>query len=181
MPLLIPLLATEDDALKSEGLAALAHLLTPASFEAVNNYCQSTKNAQEKEPCEQAINDVLDKANLKWTDYIKKPSAERAALLKEIRNTNLTLKKGERVLTRKKLLDAINEWTINHRLDTKEYGWVEERHVLAAATADDIDLLLNAKASFYGRLSDECLYDVRRIDEIVKRLGRNRYAKIAAK
>ena len=41
----------------------------------------------------------------------------------------------------------------------------------------DIDLLLEAKASFYGRLSDECLYDVRRIDNVVKRLRRSRYRK----
>ena len=177
VPHLIPLLATEDDALKSEVLAALSHLLTPASFEAVNNYCQTTKNQQEKESCEQAIGGVLVKVNLKWADYIKKPLAEREAILREIRNADSTVKKGERVLTHKQLLDAINEWTINHRLDTKEYGWVEEKHVLAAATAADIDLLLNAKASFYGRLSDECLYDVRRIDEIVKRLGRSRYKK----
>ena len=177
VPFLIPLLATEDAALKSEVLAALAHLLTPASFEIVTNYCQTTKNPQEKEPCEQAIGGVLGKANLKWADYIKKPLAEREAVLRKVRNANLTLNKGERSLTHKQLLDAINEWTINHRLDTKEYGWVEAKHVLAAATAADIDLLLNAKASFYGRLSDECLYDVRRIDDVVKRLGRSRYRK----
>ncbi len=177
VPHLIPLMESEDAALKSEVLAALAHLLTPASFEAVNNYCQTTRNQQEKEPCEQAIGGVLGKANLKWADYIKKPLAEREAILREVRSTDLTVKKGERSLTYKQLLDAINKWTTNHRLDTKEYGWVEEKHVLAAATADDIDLLLNAKASFYGRLSDECLYDVRRIDDLVKRLGRSRYRK----
>lgn len=177
VPHLIPLLSTEDGALKSEVLATLAHLLTPASFEAVNNYCRTTKNPEEKEPCEQAIASVLKKANLGWADYIKKPLAEREAVLREIRDADLTLKKGERALTHKQLLDAINDWTSNHRLGTKEYGWVEEKHILAAATADDIDLLLAAKASFYGRLSDECLYDVRRIDDVVKRLGRSRYKK----
>lgn len=179
-PHLIPLLATADDALKSEVLAALARLLTPASFEAVTEYCQTTKNPQEKQPCEQTIGGVLVKANLKWADYIKKPLAERAAVLREIRNANLIVKKGERSLTHRQLLDAIKDWTINHRLDTKEYGWVEVKHVLAAATAADIDLLLAARASFYGRLSDECLYDVRRLDEIVKRLGRRRYEKNGA-
>lgn len=177
VPHLIRLLSTEDAALKSEVLAALAHLLTPASFEAVNNYCRTTKNQQEKEPCEQAIAGVLKKANLGWADYTKKPLAEREAILKEIKNTKFVLKKGERSLSHKQLLDAINDWTTNHRLDTKEYDWVEEKHILSAATADDIDLLLNAKASFYGRLSDECLYDVRRIDNVVKRLARSRYRK----
>ncbi len=55
------------------------------------------------------------------------------------------------------------------------YGRFEE-----SLTDEDIDLLLAARASFYGRLSDECLYDVRRIDDVVKRLGRSRYKKDGA-
>jgi hypothetical protein len=177
VPHLVPLLTTQNDALRREVLATLGHLMTPESFEAVNNYCQTTKNQQEKETCEQLINGVLGKANLKWADYINKTLVERTAILSGIRDANLTLKKADRVLTHKQLLEAINEWTSNHRLGTKEYGWVEARHILAVATADDIDLLLEAKASFYGRLSDECLYDVRRIDEVVKQLRRSRYRK----
>lgn len=177
VPHLIPLLTTQDDALRAEVLATLGHLLTPDSFEVLNKYCQTTKNPQEKELCERLTIRVLTKANLGWADYSKKTKEEREAILKEIRNTNLTLKKGDRTLTRQQLLAAINEWTSNHRLSTKEYGWVEAKHILAVAKVADIDLLLEAKASFYARLSDECLYDVRRIDNIVKRLRRSQYRK----
>ncbi len=177
VPLLIPLLAIEDADLKSEVLATLIHLLTPASFEAANNYCRNTKTPEEKEPCDRLIGGVFGKANIGWADYIKKSPAEKEAILNQVQNADSTLKKGERSLSRKQLLDVINNWTSNSRMDTKEYDWVEAKHILAVATAADIDSLLAARASFYGRLSDECLYDVRRIDELVKRLGRSRYKK----
>ena len=50
--------------------------------------------------------------------------------------------------------------------------------LLLAAVPDDIDLLLEVKAAVMMRLSDECLYEVARIDRTLRRLGRSRYRKV---
>src|SRR5262249_46242085 len=134
--------------------------LTPASFEALKKYAASTENPEEKALCEELINDIAK--NLP-SDYFKKPVKEREALLAEIRNSQYFLKRGEQILTRSQLLEAADEWMTNNRLDKGKYAWVEERHILSAATTNDIDLLLEIRASLYERLSDECLYEVRRL------------------
>jgi HEAT repeats len=174
VPYLIPLLETKDDHLRSEVIAALSHLLTPVSFEALKKQAATTVKPEEKALCEQFINDTAK--NLP-SDYFKKPVKEREALLAEARNSRYFLKRGEQTLTRSQLLEASNEWMSNNRLDKGKYAWVEEKHILSAATTNDIDLLLEIKASLYARLSDECLYEVRRLDEVVKQLGRSRYRK----
>jgi len=174
VPYLIPLLETKDDHLRSEVLAALSHLLTPVSIEALRKHAATTGNPEEKALCEQLINDIAK--NLP-SDYFKKPVKEREALLAEIRNSQYFLKRGEQILARSQLLEAADEWMTNNRLDKGKYAWVEERHILSAATTNDIDLLLEIRASLYERLSDECLYEVRRLDEVVKQLGRSRYRK----
>lgn len=57
------------------------------------------------------------------------------------------------------------------------YGWVEDRHVLAAATAADIPLLLDIQAVCFTRLSDKCLSEIRTLQELVQRLGRRQFRK----
>jgi hypothetical protein len=78
-------------------------------------------------------------------------------------------------LTHKELLKAAAEWKANHRITGGTYEWVEDRHVLAACTPAEIPLLLDVMAACYLRLSDECLYEVQMLQEIVKRIGRSRY------
>jgi len=174
VPYLIPLLETKDNQLRSEVIAALGHLLTPASFEALKKLAATTGNPEEKALCEQFINDTAE--NLP-SDYFKRRVKDREAVLAEIRNSKYFLKRGEQTLTRSQLLEAANEWITNSRLDKGKYVWIEEKHILSVATTNDIDLLLEIKASLYDRLSDECLYEVRRLDEVVKQLGRSRYRK----
>ncbi len=45
----------------------------------------------------------------------------------------------------------------------------------AAATADDLGLLLRVRGVVYGRLSDECLYEVNTLNRLISRLGRARF------
>ena len=59
-----------------------------------------------------------------------------------------------------------------------KYGWVEERHILSAATASDIPLLLEVKAALCARLSEETLFEIRRLNRVIERLGRSRYRKV---
>src|SRR5262245_27129080 len=128
VPNLIPLLKTKDDHLRSEVIAALSHLLTPASFEALKKYSATTGNPEEKESCERFIKDTAE--NLP-SDYLKKPVKERESVLAEIRNSKYFLKSGEQTLTRSQLLEAAKEWITNHRLDNGKYEWIEEKHILS--------------------------------------------------
>jgi len=51
------------------------------------------------------------------------------------------------------------------------------KQLLAASTVEDIPLLVALKSRLYHRLSDECLYEVQKIDHVILRLGRSRYRK----
>jgi hypothetical protein len=82
---------------------------------------------------------------------------------------------GDRKLTHKELLKAAAEVKANHRITGGAYEWVEDRHVLAACTPAEIPLLIDVMAACYFRLSDECLYEVQMLQEIVKRIVRARY------
>ena len=85
------------------------------------------------------------------------------------------MKKDDRKLTHSGFLKAAAGWIENNRISGGEYSWVEDRHVLSAATAEDIPLLLDVQAACYMRLSDECLYEVDVLQELVKRLSRRQY------
>ncbi|MEM7205980.1 MAG: hypothetical protein AAF628_37340 [Planctomycetota bacterium] len=50
-----------------------------------------------------------------------------------------------------------------------------QRELFAAATVEDLPLLLETRATFYRRLSDECLYDVATLSLIINHLARGRY------
>lgn len=63
------------------------------------------------------------------------------------------------------------------RITGGEYAWVESRHVLAAATDKDIELLLDVRGRVMQRISDECLSEVSILDDLIQRLGRSRYRK----
>jgi hypothetical protein len=91
------------------------------------------------------------------------------------RREKYELKPDDRKLTHKELLKAAAEWKVNLRITGGTYEWVEDRHVLAVSTPAEISLLLDVMAACYLRLSDECLYEVRMLKEIVKRIGRSRY------
>jgi hypothetical protein len=78
-------------------------------------------------------------------------------------------------LTHKDLLKAAAEWKANLHMTGGTYEWVENRRVLAVYTPAEIPLLMDVMAACYFRLSDECLYEVQILQDIVKRIGRSRY------
>jgi hypothetical protein len=65
----------------------------------------------------------------------------------------------------------------SHRLERPGGVKVEVGEILSAATPADIDLLLDVRGALYHRLSDECLYEVERVNAALRRLGRSRYRK----
>lgn len=172
VPLLIPLLETKDAKLEMETLAALTYLFTPASVEAIYKYFQ-TKSGQAE-----AISSSFDEIGFKWEDYLKMSAQEREKLITALRNkredSKFKLQTGERAYTPDAFLRAAAGWKQKHNM-----AGVQVSEILSGATANDIGLLLDVKATLYKRLSDEAMYEVKRIDEAVKHLGRSRYRKVA--
>ena len=186
VPHLVRLLGAEDEALRNEATACLTHLDCPAALEAMQKYSTPPPGAtedQKKMAAEYAkyVQQYLTEMNLTWDAYAAKPAAERAAAMATLRGRadgKYVLKAGDRRLTHDELLKAAAEWMKKGRIRGGAYKWVKDRHVLAAATAADIPLLLDVKAKCYRRLSDECLYQTRTLDRLIRRLGRSRYRKV---
>jgi hypothetical protein len=98
-----------------------------------------------------------------------------AASLRDRTEEKYHLKPNDRKFTHSDLLKAAAEWKTKGRITGGTYAWVEDRHILSAATAKDIPLLLDVAAVCYLCLSDECLYEVSTLQQLVQRLGRSRY------
>jgi hypothetical protein len=118
---------------------------------------------------------VLESAGLTWDEYQSLSYADQEAITEEFRYSDITLNEGERAITHDELLEVVAEWRETGYIGSDKWDWVETRHFLPAATPADIDLLLDGKASFYLRLSDECIYEARTVDDLIKWIGRSRY------
>jgi len=186
VPHLVPLLETPDDALRNEAVACLAHLVTPEGLAALRKRSTAPADAPEgvKETasaCQRNVAGALERMGLTWEAYAAKPAEEKASLLAALRgrmDEAFVPRPDDRKLTHDDLVKAAAEWKANHRITGGTYEWVEERHVLAAAAPADIDLLVDVKAALVLRLSDECLYETRMLDGLIRRLGRSRYRRV---
>jgi hypothetical protein len=98
---------------------------------------------------------------------------EKERLIKEVRVQKVSFGADERRLSREDLHRAAPLWIKGHRLPE----WLKAKHLITGATPEDIDLLLEVKGAVLHRLSDECLYETRRIDDAIQWLGRSRYRK----
>lgn len=190
VPLLIPVLEKNDDALSVETFVTLLHLLTPESLAAASRYADKGTNTEMKEFFQRELSFIK---HLLPADFEKRPASEQAKLVATVRNKGLEFSPDDPPFTNKQLLEAAKIW--------KEKGAVYEsgydpghdsvrgmdttismrsntpRMLIFAAKPENIDLLLETKASFYKRLSDECLYEVRDFDKAIKYIARSRYRK----
>ncbi|HEX6279059.1 MAG TPA: HEAT repeat domain-containing protein [Pyrinomonadaceae bacterium] len=169
---LIPLLAKNDDQVRLEVAVALLHLLTPESFAAVKAYVGKELNPKLKEFVTRSITQREDKLP---KNFKLMSRARQATVLAKLRNAELTVEPGAKPLTNQRLLEALRIWREKGRIYDSGFDWVGESQVIAAAKPENLDLILSTKATFYRRLSDECLYEVRDLDRAVKYIGRSRY------
>ena len=121
------------------------------------------------------VQPVLDSANLSWEAFQKLPEAEQRKVTEAYRFADITLKPGEKPVTHDELLQVVAEWKETGRISSQKWEWVETRHILPVAETDDINLLLDGKARFYLRVSDECLYETATVDELIKWIRRSGY------
>lgn len=179
-PRLIPLLQSDDKEVTLSVAWELWHsLLTPDALAALRTCGDSAADEVLKDDCARFAQAVLDGIGLTWEEFTARPVDEQEALLAAFRNAKFTLKAGERAVSREELLEVVAEWSETGQLGSEKWDWVEERHFLPAATADDIDMLLDAKAGFYQRLSDEAIYETIVVNDLVRWLGRSRYRNMA--
>jgi HEAT repeat protein len=208
VPSLIPHLKMDNEFFRREVIATLIHLLTPASLDALRNFCdEASRNtrpdSQQRGECSM-IDSKLEDVKIDLRDYAKKSPEEKAEMIAAARKSAdewYQLSKDDKKLTHDQLIEAAQEWKRNGRIfgakplvftelpkkDKKDntflvsvnkYDWVEERHILSTATAGDIPLLLEVKAALCARLSEETLFEIRRLNKVIQRLGRSRYRKV---
>jgi hypothetical protein len=107
----------------------------------------------------------------------------KAALIASMRRSaeeQYILQPDDRKLSREDLLELLADWKRNHRMQSDKLDWAEAKHILSVATPADLNGLIDARAAVYGRLSDECLYEVSELNRIIRRLGRTRYRKVVS-
>ena len=180
VPLLIPLLKIDNEMLRREVIAALIHLVSVPSFDALQQYCGLPKTPQEKE-CDR-VTTQLDDIGVNISNYQKYSPTQRQRVIAAARQRmeeETSTRPGEKIASHDEFLTRAKKWKENHRLtcedgDSSCTDW----RILAAATPSDLDLLIDVKGSLYGRLSDECLYEVAKIDQLIRKIGRSRYRKI---
>jgi hypothetical protein len=179
---LLPLLDTENEKLRREVGATVLHLLTPEALQALLGYRGKTEDETEKQFWTGMLSQVFGELGTSEEEYSKKTDEEKKEFFKGLyakMDAQYALKEGDRKLTREEFLKAIEEWKENGRLrhGGGEYDWVGITQMLSVAKPEDINLLLEVKSKLYRRLSDECVPEVKQIDEVVRYLGRSRYRK----
>src|SRR4030095_13103949 len=182
VPHLTPMLKTENEFLRREVIATLAHLLSNSSIEALSDYCKDSKplTAQSGE-CSH-VDSLFDEVGVKLADYAKLSPAERQSFVADLRKkieAQWQLQKDDQTLTHIDLIAALDEWKRNQRAfrgdsvqwsrepgkektfvaSINRFGWVEPRHILAVATDEDLGAIADVKAAVLGRLWDEWLYE----------------------
>ena len=181
VPEMIPLLNSPDEKLSREVFAGLTHLLTSQSLDALIRYVQSARGDRKAE-VEQYLQSELAEYKLTLAEYSRKSPQDKVATIESMRRqreaNRFDLPKNQKGLTHEELLKAAGEWRkSNHmKLPSSEMP-VNARELLAAATVNDIPLLLEVKAAVLARLSDECLYEVKTLNAVIQRVGRSRYRK----
>lgn len=174
VPHLIPLLNDSDQKVRGEAVANLAHLLTVQSVDAIREYLQRSRG-EEKPQIEGYLQSEFKQYGLNLADYKSRSPAEKTKMIDAMRrkreDSRVSLSAGEKALTRDEFLKSAEAGKKNHRFP------LGAREILAAATPNDINLLLEVKAAVFSRLSDECLSEAKEIDVAIRRLGRSRYRK----
>jgi hypothetical protein len=173
VPYLIPLLRTSDERLRREVVFSLMSLPTPASLEALAHQAAVAVDMREKKTCNAFVDYMMNELGLTREEYAALAGEKKEELFKTFLDGKYRLPRGENLLTHGQFLALARNWRDTQRVEGLEIG-----RLLPAVTADDIDLLLDVKTAFYLRLSDERLYDIRKIDELIKIVGRSRYRKV---
>jgi len=178
VPALVARLGAADEQLQLEVVSALTHLLTPEALAALRRHSQTSRNPRARARSAGFVKSFLEEGKLTWAAYAALAPAEQEAATRRWREQRTVERLGGgrgRVMSRDEFLQLAAEWQRKNRLERPGGGRVEAGEIISAATPGDIPLLLDVRGALYHRLSDECLYEVRRVDAALRHLGRSRY------
>lgn len=176
VPRLLPLAKSTDAEVRRNAMGALGLLATVDGLEAFAAALAAEDAASRRGFA--GGPPILRLAEVEWDAYLAMDRAARAKVLADARAklaNRLAPEEGDRKLTRDEFQRACKGWIAAKRITGGDFEWVESRHVLAIATPADVPLLLDVRGSLFRRLSDECLYEVRTLDELLGRLVRSQY------
>lgn len=181
VPLITKHLNAKAPPLIQETIATLHHLLTPGAMAALEDCLNSGKlHENAKSMCSETIESIFKNQNISFNDYKKLNKKGKIEFCEKYRKKSeekYRLKRSDKRIDRAMFSRMVKEMMAANRITVPKYEWVEDRHVLSIATHKDLEMLCDLRASLYARLSDECLYETRKLDNIIKRLGRSRYRK----
>jgi hypothetical protein len=176
---LAPLARSENPRLRKAVLSALAlDMLCPVSLEALHARASETTDKQEKALCADGADWMLKFVGLDWDAYHGKSAAEKEKLFLDAMKKHVQQEQAAakaKKFDHEDLLKAAEDWKKHHALAKGDYAWVTPGQLAAAASADDLDLIIEVRARLYERLSDECLDEVETLNNLLRNLGRSRY------
>lgn len=178
VPLLTRYLKSHGPKIRRTTLYALMAMPCPESLEAIRRHAETTIDLKEKRGFQDAVAQLLKLIGATQATYENLSASAKEKLFdtaRQKRERRFDLDPRERRLTRAEFAEAAAEWKKNRRITGGKFEWVEEHHVLAVATPADIPLLLDVRAAVYERLSDEALYEIKTLEQLIGRLGRSRY------
>ena len=177
---IIPLLAHRDEKVWHEALAVLAHLLSPEAIAAIQQQARDAKDEERRTELARALDQLLeDVLKTERSAWDRKSVPEQRAAIQAVRAAQRAAfaapRSGDKTLSRDDLKSAIAEYRKDCSLTRGAYEWVEPRHIIAIAVPSDIADLQEVRAMLFFRLSDECLYEVRELDRLIRWLVRAQY------
>ena len=117
--------------------------------------------------------------NSTWEQYSAASATEKAALIAKARKAEweIPATSTEKLFTHDDLIAGTKVWKEKSRITDSPYQLNNARQVIKVATVEDLDALIDVRASVYRRLSDECLYEIRVLDDVIRQVSRSRYRK----
>jgi len=161
--------------IRKEALLSCTYLPTVRSTDILIKRVTEKSNDLEAEFDEQ-LTALCNSLRMDRVTFLRAWPREKERLISQIlvdREKSFDLKAGEPAITREALLQWIQESSLGGHLS----GGLSTSQILSQARPEDIPLFVEVKSRLLTRLSDECLYEVQKVDLIVKRLGRARYRK----
>ena len=178
VPHVLARLKDADERVRMTALRALVLLPTCEGLDAVLAWCR-TYDGPGREDHDEIVYRVgvlfgdLDAAE----SYEELPIEERRQRVTQLRlrqGEQLRVPQGDRQLTRDELRELCAATAERGRVP-EPFEWVQARHLLAAATAADLPLLVDARGGLYRSFSDEQIEAIEQFERALMWLVRAQY------
>jgi hypothetical protein len=172
----VPFLSSASRQVESEAFLCLVTFLARSAdaFPRAVRLLKEDRGAKGRKELADMLADVLKKFDSTLDKALLMSDVELEGISRRILELVATFEKvpeGNNLL-RVELQEVLADWEKNRRPKSEKHGWVKPAHLLRVAGPEDLDALFKVRASFCERLSDECLYDIAPLDEVIRELHR---------